>query len=75
MRMKKLILLLFLLQQVAPAQAQDCTPRDFERLMAEAKRLAKAGFSVEVVSSKAYPQAKRSAHTIFVADRARPAHG
>ncbi len=40
-----------------------------------AKRLAKAGFSVEVVSSKAYPQAKRSAHTIFVADRARPPHG
>ncbi len=34
-----------------------------------AKRLAKAGFKVETVASKAYPQAKRSTHTIFVADR------
>jgi len=34
-----------------------------------AKRLAKAGFAVEVVAAKAYAQAKRSAHTIFVADR------
>lgn len=41
--MKKLILFLILLQLLAPAQAQDCTSRDFERLMADAKRLAKAG--------------------------------
>ena len=34
-----------------------------------AKRLAKAGFTVETVAAKAYPQAKRSSHTIFVADR------
>lgn len=34
-----------------------------------AKRLSKAGFKVEVVAAKAYPQAKRSTHTIFVADR------
>lgn len=34
-----------------------------------AKRLGKAGFKVEVVAAKAYPQAKRSTHTIFVADR------
>ncbi len=34
-----------------------------------AKRLSKAGFAVEVVAAKAYAQAKRSAHTIFVADR------
>lgn len=34
-----------------------------------AKRLSKAGFSVEVVAAKAYPQAKRSTHTIFVAQR------
>ncbi len=34
-----------------------------------AKRLAKAGFKVETVAAKAYPQAKRSTHTIFVADR------
>jgi spermidine synthase len=33
------------------------------------KRLTKAGFTVEVVAAKAYPQARRSAHTIFVADR------
>ncbi len=36
--------------------------RDFER------RLGKAGFTVEAVATKAYEQAKRSAHTIFVAD-------
>lgn len=34
-----------------------------------AKRLGKAGFKVETVAAKAYPQAKRSTHTIFVADR------
>jgi spermidine synthase len=34
-----------------------------------AKRLAKAGFKVETVAAKAYPQAKRSTHTLFVADR------
>lgn len=33
------------------------------------KRLSKAGFSVEVVPAKAYPQAKRATHTIFVARR------
>ncbi len=32
------------------------------------KRLAKAGFIVEVVGAKAYPQAKRCSHTIFIAD-------
>ncbi|MBL9130205.1 MAG: spermine synthase [Verrucomicrobiaceae bacterium] len=34
-----------------------------------ASRLAKAGFLVEIVAAKAWPQAKRSTHTIFVADR------
>lgn len=34
-----------------------------------AKRLTKAGFKVETVAAKAYPQAKRKTHTIFVADR------
>lgn len=34
-----------------------------------AKRLGKAGFHVEVVPAKAWPQAKRHTHTIFVADR------
>lgn len=34
------------------------------------KKLLKAGFAVEVVPCKAYPQAKRCTHTIFVADRA-----
>jgi spermidine synthase len=34
-----------------------------------AKRLAKASFKVETVAAKAYPQAKRGTHTIFVADR------
>lgn len=34
-----------------------------------AKRLAKAGFKVETVAAKAWPQAKRSTHTIFVGDR------
>lgn len=34
-----------------------------------AKRLDKAGFNVQVVAAKAYPQAKRASHTIFVADR------
>jgi spermidine synthase len=34
-----------------------------------ARRLAKAGYRVEVVPCKAYPQAKRKTHTIFVADR------
>lgn len=33
------------------------------------KRLSKAGFSVEVVAAKAYPQAKRATHTIFVGKR------
>lgn len=33
-----------------------------------AKRLRKAGFRVETVAAKAYPQAKRCTHTIFVAD-------
>lgn len=34
-----------------------------------AKRLAKAGFKVEAVGAKAYEQARRNSHTIFVADR------
>lgn len=34
-----------------------------------AKRLGKAGFQVETVAAKAYAQAKRSSHTIFVGDR------
>jgi len=34
-----------------------------------AKRLGRAGFKVETVAAKAYPQAKRKTHTIFVADR------
>ena len=34
-----------------------------------ARRLATAGFTVEVVAAKACAQARRSAHTIFVADR------
>jgi spermidine synthase len=34
-----------------------------------AKRLTKAGFIVETVAAKAYPQAKRCSHTIFVAER------
>ena len=34
-----------------------------------AKRLTKAGFKVETVAAKAYPQAKRCTHTIFVAER------
>ena len=34
------------------------------------KKLVKAGFKVSVVPCKAYPQAKRCTHTIFVADRA-----
>ncbi len=33
------------------------------------KRLVKAGFKVEVVPTRAYPQAKRKTHTVFVADR------
>jgi len=33
------------------------------------KRLGKAGFKVETVAAKAYAQAKRRSHTIFVADR------
>lgn len=36
-----------------------------------AKRLAKAGFQVETVAVKAWSQAKRNTHTIFVADRRR----
>jgi spermidine synthase len=32
------------------------------------KRLAKAGFSVRVVAAKAYAQAKRAQHTLFVGD-------
>lgn len=34
-----------------------------------ANRLTRAGFIVEVVAAKAYSQARRKAHTIFVADR------
>ena len=34
------------------------------------KKLVKAGFAVEVVPCRAYPQAKRCTHTIFIADRA-----
>jgi spermidine synthase len=34
-----------------------------------AKRLEKAGFKVEAVGAKAYEQARRNSHTIFVADR------
>ncbi len=34
-----------------------------------AKRLSKAGFAVEAVAARAYPQAKRKTHTIFVAKR------
>ena len=33
------------------------------------KRLSKAGFKVDAVAVKAYPQARRCSHTIFVADR------
>lgn len=33
------------------------------------KRLTKAGFQVSVTAVKAYPQAKRNSHTIFVAER------
>ena len=33
------------------------------------KRLKKAGFKVEVVPTRAYPQAKRKTHTVFVATR------
>jgi spermidine synthase len=33
------------------------------------KRLGKAGFNVHSVAAKAYPQAKRCTHTIFVADK------
>ncbi len=33
------------------------------------KRLAKAGFKAQTVPCKAYPQAKRCTHAIFVADR------
>lgn len=33
------------------------------------KKLAKAGFKTETVPCKAYPQAKRCTHAIFVADR------
>ena len=33
------------------------------------KKLAKAGFKVEVVHAKAYPQARRAQHTIFVGER------
>jgi spermidine synthase len=40
-----------------------------------ARRLAGAGFAVEVVSAKAYAQAKRCRHTIFVADRPSPVTG
>ena len=32
-------------------------------------RLERAGFRASVVEAKAYPKAKRSAHTLFVADR------
>lgn len=32
------------------------------------KRLSKAGFKVDAVAVKAYPQARRCSHTIFVAD-------
>ena len=35
------------------------------------KKIGKAGFKVEVVAAKAYPQARRAAHTIFVAERMR----
>ena len=34
-----------------------------------AKRLTHAGFAVDVVAAKAWPQAKLKAHAIFVADR------
>jgi spermidine synthase len=34
-----------------------------------AKRLVKAGFKVEAIGAKAYEQARRNSHTIFVADR------
>ena len=40
-----------------------CQDRAFEN------RLSKAGFRTEVVPCKAYPQAKRSTHTIFLAER------
>lgn len=36
-----------------------------------AKRFARAGFKVETVPAKAWPQAKRHTHTIFVGDRRR----
>jgi spermidine synthase len=37
-----------------------------------AKRLVKAGLKVEAIGAKAYEQARRNSHTIFVADR--PGH-
>jgi spermidine synthase len=33
------------------------------------KELTKAGFILDIVSSKAYAQARRNSHTIFVAER------
>ena len=42
-----------------------------EKVLAElacARLGGKAGFRVETVAAKAYPQAKRCTHTIFVAD-------
>jgi spermidine synthase len=39
------------------------------------KRLAKAGFKVEVVPTRAYPQAKRKTHTVFVGIRPGKAAG
>lgn len=33
------------------------------------RRLVKAGYKAEVIACKAYPQAKKKTHTIFVADR------
>lgn len=33
------------------------------------RRLSKAGYATDVVACKAYPQAKKKTHTIFVADR------
>ncbi|WP_243838735.1 spermine synthase [Prosthecobacter fusiformis] len=33
------------------------------------RRLVKAGYKVEIVGCKSYPQAKKKTHTIFVADR------
>ena len=65
--------------EIAPGSTLDETRSTVEQVLAEApsdairarieKRLKKAGFKVEVVPTRAYPQAKRKTHTVFVATR------